>query len=403
MSKLNVLVCGGGNGAHTIAGLASSREDVEVRWMSLFRDEAERIAASMAAGDGMLEVVQPGGVVSKSKPELITKDASVAVPGANLIIFCMPAFAHAEYFETIAKYLEPNAVVCGMPGQFGFQFQASALMGENGATCSVLCFETMPWACRILEFGKKVEVLGTKDKISSSFNPGLRDPNAPNAVSLMQRLLGPAPVVALCDNYLEVNLFTVVHPPILWGQWKDWDQKPVAEKPLFYQGLNKEAADMLDRCSKELLETAAVIQTRAPHLNMSGVIHILDWYKKAYPEDIDDWSSLQAAMQCCKSYRGLTHAMKEVEGGFVPDWTYRYLSEDLPFGFCVNKGIAELCGVDTPALDEVIKWGQEKMGKEFIVGTSLSGKDVGSTRAPQNYGIKSFEDLVKLAGPAAGS
>mmetsp|Transcript_31786 Transcript_31786/g.101257 ORF Transcript_31786/g.101257 Transcript_31786/m.101257 type:complete len:745 (+) Transcript_31786:64-2298(+) len=401
--KLTVLVCGGGNGAHTIAGLAASRVDVDVRWMSLFRDEAERIATAMAAGDGCLEVLQPGGASLKSKPAFVTKDANLAVPGAQLIIFSMPAFAHAEYFETIAPLLEPNAVICGMPGQFGFQFQAAKLLGERGKTCSVLCFETMPWACRFVEFGKKVEILGTKESLSSSFNPGLRDIHAPNAVALMQRLLGQFPVVDLAANYLETNLFTVVHPPIVYGQWKDWDGKPVAEKPLFYQGLTDFAADMLDRCSKELVETAAAIEKKAPHLDMSGVIHIYDWYKKAYPADIDDWSSLQAAMRCCKSYRGLTHPMVEADGGFVPDWKYRYLSEDLPFAYCVKKGIAELCGVSTPALDETIMWCQAKMGKEFLVGNSLSGKDVPMTRAPQSYGINSFEELVKLADvPAAG-
>jgi len=261
----------------------------------------------------------------------------------------------------------------------------------------------MPWACRILAFGKQVEILGTKGSLSTTFNPGTRDPSAPNAVALLQRLLGPLPVLDLADNYLAVNLFTVVHPPIMYGQWKDWDGKPVTEKPLFYQGLNAVGEDMLNRVSNELIATAAAIEKVAPHFDMSGVIHIFDWYRKAYSDDIDDWSSLGAAMRCCKSYRGLTHPMKEVDGGLVPDWTYRYMSEDLPFGFTVCKGICELAGQSTPAMDETIRWAQEKMGKEYLVGSSLCGKDVATTRAPQCYGIKSLDELIKLAGvPAAG-
>merc|ERR1719387_497378 len=221
---------------------------------------------------------------------------------------------------------------------------------------------------------------------------------------MMQRLMGPLPGVDVADNYIGVNLFTVVHPPILWGQWKDWDGQPVSEKPLFYQGLNEAAADMLDRVSTELVETAKAIEKVAPHFDMSGVIHIFDWYKKAYPDDIDDWSSLRAAMRCCKSYRGLTHAMKEAPGGgYTPDWNYRYCSEDIPYGFAVCKGICELAGVKTPALDETIIWCQEKMGKEFVVGDKLVGKDVNEmSRAPQRYGVNTLESLIKLAGvPAA--
>jgi len=399
MSRLNVLICGGGNGAHTIAGLAATRQDVEVRWMSLFQDEIDRIGAAMG---GEMELKTPNGSI-KAKPKLLSKDPAQVVPGAHLIIFSMPAFAHAEYFEKIAPHIEPNCVLCGMPGQFGFQFQAAALLGERGKSCSILCFETMPWACRILTFGKVVEILGTKDSISTSLNPGTRDPKERNAVSLMQRLLGPAPVIDICDNYLEVNLFTVVHPPIMYGQWKNWDGKAMKEKPLFYQGLNDEGAQLLSDCSDELLKAAAAFEKAAPHFDMRGVIHIMDWYKKAYPDDIDDWSSLKAAMVCCKSYRGLTHPMKEEDGGFMPDWNYRYMKEDLPYGFCVCKGICELAGVDTPALDKTILWCQEKMGKEYIVGKSLCGKDVAATRSPQAYGFKSMQELIDLAGaPAAG-
>lgn len=393
-----LLVCGGGNGAHTIAGLAG-RCGIKVRWMSLFADEAERIDKAM--GSAGLDVIKDGKVVSNCRPDYIGNDPAKAVPGATLIVFSMPAFAHAQYFNAIKPHLEPNAVVAGVPGQFGYQFQAAKIL--EGCSFSLLCFETMPWACRIAEFGKKVEILGDKDSISSSFNPGTRDPACPDAVSMMQALLGEFPVIDLADNYLEVNLFTIVHPPILYGQWKDWDGKPVAEKPLFYQGLNELGANMLSKVSDELLAIGAAIQAKAPHLDMSGVLHIFDWYKKAYPNDIDDWSSLQAAMRCCKSYRGLRHAMKEAEGGgYVPDWKYRYLTEDLPYSYAITKGIAELAGVSTPAIDEVLLWGQEKMGKSFLVDGKLNGADIGSTRAPQAYGLNSLQALIDLCGvPAA--
>lgn len=403
LNNLKVLVCGGGNGAHTIAALAGSCEGVEVRWLSLFRDEAERIEKAMGSDPLQAEIAAREGQpqkILKSRPKVITNDPAKCVPGANLIIFSLPAFGHAEYFEKIAPLLEPNAVLAGMPGQFGFQFQAAKLLGEKGQTCTILCFETMPWACRIAEFGRRVEVLGVKDGISTSMNPMKRDPAAFDAIAAMQKLMGPLPVISVADNYLAVNLFTVVHPPIMYGQWKDWDGKPVGEKPLFYQGLTPFAAELLSKCSDELIETGKAIQKAAPQLDMSGVLHIFDWYKKAYPADIDDWSSLHAAMVCCKSYEGLTHPMKEVPGGLVPDFNYRYLSEDMPYAFCVARGIAELAGVKTPAIDETIMWCQKTMGKEYLVDGSMKGKDVPGTRAPQAYGYNSLQDIIALCGKA---
>jgi len=164
-----------------------------------------------------------------------------------------------------------------------------------------------------------------------------------------------------------------------------------------------------------LIETGKAIQKAAPQLDMSGVLHIFDWYKKAYPADINDWSSLHAAMVCCKSYEGLTHPMKEAspesrhwwnsawhphESGMVPDFNYRYLSEDMPYAFIVSRGIAELAGVKTPAIDETIMWCQKTMGKEYLVDGLLKGKDVAGSRAPQAYGYTSLQEIIALCGKA---
>ena len=43
---------------------------------------------------------------------------------------------------------------------------------------------------------------------------------------------------------------------------------------------------------------------------------------------------------------------------YRPDYKYRYLSEDIPCGLCVCKGVAELLGVPTPEMDLVIAWAQ---------------------------------------------
>ena len=47
--------------------------------------------------------------------------------------------------------------------------------------------------------------------------------------------------------------------------------------------------------------------------------------------------------------------MNETEDGkFVPNFKFRYLWEDVPFGMAVIKGIATIAGVQTPNIDKVI-------------------------------------------------
>ena len=43
--------------------------------------------------------------------------------------------------------------------------------------------------------------------------------------------------------------------------------------------------------------------------------------------------------------------------------------------------------MDTPNIGKVLLWAQEKIGKEYLVGSKLQGKDVTSTRSPQRLDL----------------
>ena len=53
--------------------------------------------------------------------------------------------------------------------------------------------------------------------------------------------------------------------------------------------------------------------------------------------------------------------MKAVEGGFVPDFTDRYFSEDFPYGLSFACRIAKEHGIETPVMDKICQWGMDKI------------------------------------------
>lgn len=395
---IRVLVCGGGNGAHTISAYASSLPDVEVKVMTLFQDEAERWRNILGKDDILINAVYQDGSTGeiRGKPKLITNDPSAAMEGVDAVFFVVPAFAHQQYFDAIMPYMKENTVIVGMPGQAGFEFQALHCLKDKAAHCAVISLDTLPWACRLQEFARVVQILGFKFTIGASLIKG-EGKYKMEPISLLQHCIGPMPVIKKADNYLAVNLNgrSMIHPPVLYARWKDWDGVPLSEPPLIYQGMRDEEADCLSQLSDEIMETAAEIGRKRPKLDMTECIHIFDWLKQYYSKQITDFTNLKTAFCTNKAYDGLTHPMKKVEDGYVPDFSYRYTSEDVPFGVVVMKGIAEIAGVKTPVMDKVIAWAQEKLGKEYIVGTELKGKDVGSTRAPGAYGFKTLDDLCK--------
>ena len=55
---------------------------------------------------------------------------------------------------------------------------------------------------------------------------------------------------------------------------------------------------------------------------------------------------------------------------------HRYFQDDIPYGLCVFRTLADLFGVETPQIDELIMWGQRIMDKQYLVDGKLKGKDV---------------------------
>ena len=68
---------------------------------------------------------------------------------------------------------------------------------------------------------------------------------------------------------------------------------------------------------------------------------------------------------------------------------------EVPFGLLVTRGIAEIAGVQVPMVDQVLAWAQEKLGKEYLVRGRVAGPDLAESRAPQRFGIHTFEDLLQ--------
>ena len=397
--KPTVLICGGGNGAHVMTGIASS-QNVTVRVMSIYSDEAERWQKIISNND-MQIVVQDLDTVKKtirSRPTLITNDPQLAVPGANIIIITVPAFSHESYLKAIVPYLQNDTIIVGLPSQMGFEFQCADIFQEKFQSCALVSAESLPWACRIDEFGKKAIILGIKNSLACSVI-NFTNRTTKDIISCVQDLLGQFTTLYQLSSYMAVNLMAkaYVHPPIMFARWKDYDGIPLREKPAFYQGLDSVGAELLSRMSDEIFQTAHAIEKVKPDADMNKVTPLFKNFLKFYDGQIVDKTNLLSAFQTNKAYQGLVHPMKSTENnGFIPDFNHRYLREDVPFGLCVFRGIAEIVGMPTPAMDEMILWYQNLMGKEYLINGRLQGKDVIETRAPQRYGLRTLEQLFNL-------
>lgn len=397
---MKVLLCGGGNAIHVLSSFIGSKDDCDVCILTLFAGEADRL--KNAVPDEGIKCENDLGPDTYGKPIAISDDPAEVTPGSDIVIFAIPSFGHQLYLEALKPHLKPGVIIGAMPGEGGFDLCARHVLGDEFVDASnVFALETLPWACRILEYGKSVEVLGTKKEIDVVITPK-KGESIDSVLALLQKLVGKAPLMEPACNFLGVtlmNINSVWHPTISYGYYRNKDvTQPMDEPPLFYQGADEYTGEKLALVSDEVLELKRVLLEKYPGLDLSSVHHVSEWMLRSYGDDIGDTSSIYKMLLTNKGYRGLTHPTRTVdtpEGTkYLPNFRYRYFSEDIPCGLMVTRGIAELAGVPTPHMDDVILWCQEMMGKEFLKDGKVAGKDLDSTRSPQLYGFTDLDHFM---------
>jgi hypothetical protein len=392
MKLCKVTICGGGNGAQTLAPIAARKLGCPVDIYAPLLDEAERLSAGVAAHGG-LEVI--GAVQARAQPRRISADPANVIPGSGIVVLVLPAFAHESILRQIVVHLDKDAWLGAMPARGGFDYCAAQVLADLGREdVGLFGLQTLPWACRIQEYGQVVHVLGVKDTVDAASRPAAR---IPQIAPQLEQMLG-LPVGA-ASNMLALTLANtgqLIHPGIMHSLFSSWDGEPFGPKavPLFYQGLTEEGAQTLHALSDEIQAIRTALE---PAMDLSAVRPLNAWLVHSYGAAIADLSSLWSAFTTNRAYAGLKAPVREVAPGrFVPDFKARYLAEDVPFGLAVSRAIARLSGLETPAMDTVIAWAGRWLDKDWL------GRDAAEARIPQKYGLETLEQLTAFATENAG-
>jgi NAD/NADP octopine/nopaline dehydrogenase, alpha-helical domain len=382
MDSLKITICGGGNGAQTLMPIAAHNLGCPVDLYAPFGDEAQRLRAGVEAHGGL---EADGAVHATAKPRRISADPAEVIPGSQVVLLVLPAFAHEVTLHQIAPYLERNAWVGAIPARGGFDYCAVPVLQQEGRQdIALFGLQTLPWACRVDQYGSRVRVLGTKKAVAAASRPAAY---VGQIAPFLERMIGmPIGVAASFLALTLANTGQLIHPGIMYNLFSHWDGTPFDQVPLFYQGLDIEGVKVLEGLSNDVQAIRARLDGT---LDLSAVEPLRDWLVRAYGEAIADPSTLYHAFVSNRAYAGLRAPVREVAPGrFVPDFTSRYLTEDVPFGLAASRAIAHLAGVETPAMDQVIAWAGGRLGRDYL------GRDSGKARIPQNYGLETLEKMI---------
>ncbi len=372
---MKIAICGGGNVAHVLAGLLSQSKGLEIRVLT----------RKPALWHGSIRVRDEQGRVTNGRPRLISDQAGDVIPGADLVILALPAYARAAVLETITPHLGGDVWIGSFPGSGGFDWVAQQALRETSARVSIFGAQRVPYISRIIRYGQEVFGSAKKEGIAIAAIPRSR---SIEIASILEDILH-MPVTRL-NHFLEITLATsnpILHPARMYTLFHDYKAGRFWQEPiLFYEGWDHAASQLLIKMDREVHDIFA----RIP-LNLSGISPLLKHY------GVRDAQALTRKISGIASFRGIPTPMLETGHGLIPDFQSRYFTEDIPYGLLIIKGVAAITGTATPTIDTVLAWAQEMMHKEYLVAGKLVGRDIAETPIPQNAGIVTTSDLIRRA------
>ena len=334
---MKICICGGGNIGHVCAGFLANRG----HQVSILTTKPER-------WNSELEIVAPDGVFTgmitqvSSKPEEVT-------PQAEMVLVCLPGYAIHDELENIKPHLSNKTLVGTIVSSTGFFFEAFKILPSD---IPLFGFQRVPFISRIIKYGKMAELKGYKDTLHVAIE------NTTEKESIREKLemLFEKPVT-LADSYYEVSLSNsnpLLHPARLYTMWKDWQPGIVYPKnPQFYAEWTVEASTLLIQMDNEFQKLFRALGGK------SGCIPtILDYYEST------NATSLTQKLHDIKAFQGILSPMREVEDGWIPDFSSRYFTEDFPYGMRFIVETAHKQDVKIPTIDKVYQWGL-KISKAF--------------------------------------
>ena len=335
MAVEEIAVLGGGNGAFTTAGdmsLAGNR----VRMWTAFPQEFEELFETKTVK------VEGFGRKGKAKIDLVTKDLGEAVKGARIIISSSPAFTQEEIAEQVGPYLEDGQIILLSPGSMG-SYLFGKILKKNDLWRDITIAEpgTLPYLTRKTS-PTSVLVSGLAVRLPVGVFPAKK---TDETVDILRELY---PAIHPVENALSVALLNV--GPIIHSVLMLLNTGPIEHFGLW--DIHNEGT------------TASVKKLILAHDRERVALRkALGFSSHHYPfSDHYDESSEEEWMYGRRAHSDLVKSESWKE---PLNFTFRYITEDVKCNLALLCSIGDLCHVETPIADSLLKLIGVIVGEDF--------------------------------------
>lgn len=298
--------------------------------------------------DGTLEIVDEMEQVTVGKLNKVTQNLAEAINGCNVIFVTYPAFLLKELAVQILPFIKTDMDICIIPGTGGAEFSFGKCV-KKGA--SLLGIQRVPTVARLERYGKRVRCEGLRKELFLGSIPKEKGEIFADFMSYLWEI--PCNVL---PNYLSVTLTpsnSILHTTRLRTLFADYvDGKIYERNPLFYGEWNNASSELLFACDDEWQGICRLLDG----LDLRNVQSLKMHYESNTVDDLTE------KLTSIKSLHNLSSPMKQVTGGWIPDFKSRYFAADFPYGLAIMEEFSNILHCNVRNIKETMEWYRDVTG-----------------------------------------
>lgn len=399
--KKKLVICGGGSSAHTLIPLLKD----SIFDVSIFTSKPEKWQKQIE-----LEWHDSSGYIVHryiGELKLASNNLKELIPDADYIVLCMPVHQYRVCLKNIAPYINRNKPVFigTVYGQGGFNWMVDEIKQQQQLSNVVtFAFGLLPWICRIIEYGHIGVTYGGKAMNYASVRPMsyFNQLNEELFEQIGYKWFNKGHT-ELSDNFLSLTLSVdnqIIHTTRCFGLYKvygsTWQRKE--DVPMFYRDYDDISAQLLADLDADYTKIREKIKTLYPQKNFRHMLDYLALERFSYQSHNTDVKESFVNSETLGSIA--TPVIQNANGLWEIDRNHRFFLDDIYYGICIAKWLAEQLNITTQSIDTILNWAQ-MIRKERIIDNNnhllVDSPDLikpFKTGIPSMYGFKTLNDCI---------
>lgn len=360
-----ITICGFGNVGKSLVHQIS--KNFEVNILTFSKSKKDKNIVTKLESDGTIL----NNIINK-----IYTEPKECLKNTDILIITVPNFLREEVVKKILPFLHKKILICFIPGIGPSQFIANKYLKDY----KVICLERVPYIAR--EKNGIVNIISDREIIKYACLDKKNDFDKEIEFLFLKKVKK--------IPYYSVTLTSsnaILHPTRMFNIFSNHEEKIFKNEILFYPEWDEKSSKLLNLCDDEIMKICEILKDNK--IIDEEIISLMKYYESETPQQ------LTQKLRNIKAFKDIRLPMLKIgENQYVLDKKVRFLTEDVPFGLLMFKGLAEIFEIETPSIDKVITWAQKILGEEYIKNHKIVKFQ--NTGCPQNFGVFTIEDLRNI-------